>query len=281
MDRILRGASAELRVTLYSNGVATDATGTPTVRVERGDGTELVPSTPASKIEGETGVYGLALGLESTLELDSLTSTWDAVLDGANQAFVTHAEIVGGFLISVDDLRSTDGLDEESVDDLMAARTIAETALEDACRVAFVPRYRRVKLDGGGATDLLLPTPELRAVRSASVDGAALSADELADLVVYEEGVVYRSAGWPAGRRNIVLEVEHGYTFPPGRVDLAMKALVKHVLLDSPLSDRATSLTSHDGTTQVVVQAGVRGAVFSYPEANAVVQTYGGYGGVS
>ena len=86
------------------------------------------------------------------------------------------------------------------------------------CGVAFVPRWRVVTVDGAGDRDLSIPVAMVRTVRSAVVDGTALSAGETADLTVDGAArAVWQPDGhvWPHGRRNVVLGVEHGHTSPP------------------------------------------------------------------
>lgn len=153
-----------------------------------------------------------------------------------------------------------------------AARVMAESALEDACSVAFVPREFTVQVDGRGRCDLLLPIVRPLTISAATIDGTAVV---VGDVELYDDGRVYLERGWGAGRRNITLTGTHGYPSPPPRVARAAMLLAKRFLVDSPVSDRATSMTTEDGTTQFLVTAGVRQAVFDVPECNAVVELYG------
>ncbi len=153
-----------------------------------------------------------------------------------------------------------------------AARVMAESALEEACCVAFVPREFTVQVDGRGRCDLLLPIVRPLAISEATIDGTAVV---VGDIQLYDDGRVYLERGWSVGRRNIVLTGTHGYPAPPPRVARAAMLLAKRFLVDSPVSDRATSLTTEDGTTQFLVTAGVRQAVFDVPECNAIVEQYG------
>ncbi len=159
--------------------------------------------------------------------------------------------------------------------DIDAARQLAESALEDACGVAFVPREFTERIDGRGRTDLLLPVVRPLAVTAVTVDGSTLSVGDLAGLELYDDGRLYFESGWSAGRRNVVVTGTHGYAAVPPLVKRAALRLAKWALVDSPVSDRATSMTTEDGTTQFLVTAGVRQAVFDLPAANAVVELYG------
>lgn len=269
LQRVIRGAAADARLGL---GAAPTAA---TVTITRANGDVIV--TDGDATETADGA-SYPLSAVELADVDMLTAVW--TVDGETHR--TFVEVVGGFLVSLAALRKVDPLGdaaEYTDDDLERARLVAETALEDAAGVAFATRYRRLRLDGTGASDLLV-MPEVRRVRAASVDGTALTEDELDELVTYEdEGLVYRPDGWACGRRNVVLDVEHGYEFVPPRVAEAVKPLARHVLVDSPVDERAISTTNEDGLVQVFVQPGIRGAVFAYPEANAVVQQYG-YRGV-
>ena len=104
---------------------------------------------------------------------------------------------------------------------------------------------------------------------------------------LYDDGRLYLATGWSTGwsasspgaatrgRRNVVIKGTYGYPYPPPRVSRAALLLAKRFLVDLPVSDRATSLTTQDGTTQFLVTAGVRQAITDVPECNAVIREYG------
>lgn len=271
-DRALEDSTHTASVSFYEDGAIVDP-GAVTVKIEREDGTTLVAAGTATSGTG-AAARTYALTTTHTATLDRLTLTWTSATKGV---LVTYVEVVGGFLFSVADARALKPLDNTTtypLANVLVARTLAETALEDACSVAFVPRYGRDKFDGSGGVDILLP-PRITAVTSASVDGTGLTAAELADLELYRDGRLYHSSKWTEGRRNVEVKFTHGYPYPPPRVGRACLLLAKHFLVDSPISDRTTLLTNDDGTQQTFITAGVRQAVFSIPEANAVVQEYG------
>lgn len=159
--------------------------------------------------------------------------------------------------------------------DIEAMRVAVEDALEQACGIAFVTRDGQWTADGNGQTDLLLPFPRPSVVTACTVNGVALDAGELSSLVLYRDGRVYRAGRWPAGRGNVDITVQHGWLAVPGRVKRAAILGTKRFLVDSPISDRATSLTNDDGTVSFFVTAGVRDAIFDVPELNAVVEQFG------
>jgi hypothetical protein len=116
------------------------------------------------------------LAAAQTAQLDWLTATWDLTVDGQPQYASTRIEVVGGFLIGLGDLRNDRDLTNAasySTDALANARVYAEQELEQACGVAFVPRYTRdpVQLDRGG----VLLRPRVRALRRVSRAGARSS----------------------------------------------------------------------------------------------------------
>lgn len=161
-----------------------------------------------------------------------------------------------------------------------AMRTAVQDALENACGVAFTPRTVTEVFDGSGTTSLLLKWPRVTAVSAASVGGTALTASELTALKTYADGRVYNSNRWATGYGNVSITYTHGYATVPGRVKRAALLLTRRFLIDSPVSDRATSMTGQDGTTQFLVTAGVRNAIFDVPEANAIFLEYGMRAGV-
>lgn len=162
-----------------------------------------------------------------------------------------------------------------------AMRAAVEEALERACGVAFYPRtVLNERVDGNGTTQILLSWPLVSSVTAASVSGTPLTAAELAALVVYQDGRVYHPGSWVSGRGNVLVSYTHGYATVPGRVKRAALLLTRRFLIDSPVSDRATSMTGQDGTTQFLVTAGVRNAIFDVPEANAIFLEYGMRAGV-
>ncbi len=269
VQRVLVNTAATLTVGIDVDGEATDPSpDTATVTVTRADGTEIIADATADD-DGEGGFSHTVSVADNDL-VDVLTATWTTAL-GILQ---TTTEVVGGFLFTTAQARRLKPLDDEdkyTLQDLVDARTLAETALEDACHVAFVPRHFILRLDGRGRTDLLLPIVRPLTITAATVDGTAVDVD---DLELYDDGRVYRESSWGAGRRNIIIAGTHGYPIPPPRVAKAAMRLAKWALVDSPIPDRTSRLTTEDGTTEFVL-AGVKAAVFDLPECNAIVEQYG------
>jgi hypothetical protein len=263
-------------------GGLADPTAAPTLALVREDGSTVTP--PPTVDHDGTGVYSAAVPLVETAAATLLTARWTASLNAvAGQTIDADVEVTGGVLFGLAELRALDlKAAVFPTDQLARVRALAESALEDACGVAFVPRFARDRVSGNHqrgdvAGPLLLPRRRASAIRTVSVDGIALTSDELAELTLdTDTGELHRPGGWTRGVRNIEVAYEHGWPAPPPRVARAALKLAERVLVGdrSDLSDRATSLTN-DAGTQLLVVAGVRGMLFDVPECNVVVDAYG------
>jgi len=108
-------------------------------------------------------------------------------------------------------------------------------------------------------------------VRSASIDDADVS--PLSSIVALREGIGYLQTGWTGGYGNVTVAYEHGWTSPPLRIKRAALLLAKQWVLNSPIDDRATSVSNDDGTF-VLATPGLRGSVFGIPEVDAALESY-------
>lgn len=279
MDRIVVNRSATLAQTFYSDGVAVTPSGTPTVTVTRSDGSVVTTGAVAGT---GTGPYTVTIPASSNTLLDTLRAAWTATIGGQANTYVETVEVAGGYHFALADLRTFDAStgDNALADtvkyptaSLLAARTMAEQALEDACGTAFVPRFRRRTLDGTGTTLLYLGDANITGVRSASVAGTAYSAGDLAALVPGSDGTIYSANRWTAGTRNVVVGYEYGMAYSPPLVSRASMLLARWFLIKGPWDDRATSMSTEFGSFALVTP-GVRGAMFSIPEVNATVDMY-------
>lgn len=276
------GATIEWTVT----GADTGLVGTIGVRIiDAGTGTTTVARSTASCVElpAGSGVYTF-----TAITAPSTGGTYTLVADtgggtpiyAAEELLVSSSATAGSsdsVYFTVAEARAVPPLDNTTKypdADIEAVRQSVEEALEDACGVSFIQRTATDTLDGNAGTDIVLDRSRVSAVTAASIDGTALTASELADLAVYPDGTIYNPAGWTRGRRNVSITYTHGHATIPGRVKRAAIMLTRRYLVDSPVNDRATSLVNDDGTTQWLVTAGVRGALFDLPEVNAIVQQY-------
>lgn len=274
MQRVLKGQPSTLSV-----GRDTKPT-SGTVTITRDRDSVVLVSAGACDVEAERVTYSFAA--QSTVS--NLTAVF-TIVDAAGTSTVTvPVQVVGNRACSVSDVRRLKPLDDPNryPDELILnAITGLEVALEDACGVSFVPVERVNALhDGRGGSELVsryARPVSLSAVSwSDGVATTALTSTEISRIVIDEEaGVLIRNLyGWFPGRRNVKITGVFGYQVVPGMVRQAVALGVRQMLIDSRVDPRAQSVTSEDGTTALLVTAGVRGAVFSLPELNQVVNQY-------
>jgi hypothetical protein len=251
MDRILKNTGATLQLLNYdSNGaLANGAVGAMTATVTDSGGVAIagspftITNPPASG-----GTYLLALPAAGISQLDRYTVTWNFA-DGSKR--YTYFEVVGGFLFSVAELRST--YPE------LAANPPYTTALITAVREAveerfeevsgsFVRRGRRVTLSGNGLSSILLDM-DIRSVVSASVNSVALTSGELADVVVFPSGEIYRRTGsWASGVANISLLYEYGSDEPPEPIRRAAMMFARDLLVKTATDSEARAVVGFSDT---------------------------------
>lgn len=272
MNEVLAGAGGTVQLTFYdANGDPVDP-GAVTATVKDSAGVEIAGSP-----FGTTGTSTRSFTLPVTLAvLDVYSVTWN-VPDGSKR--YSAFEMVGGFVFTLADLRAFDAeLTEAAYSDarVRAAREYVQEVFEDesVTGVAFRPRGRRAKRDGTDTTDLVLPDPLPRSVVSAKVDDVALTAAELADLVLYRHGKVRRKSGrWSAGIGNVEVFYEHGHAERPAPINEAALRLARHVLVRSGMaSDRATVQFTEIGAFRLSVAG--RDGWTGLPEVDAVLKQY-------
>lgn len=269
MDRIAQNVSSTLSQTFYVNGVATDPVpDTATVTITRDDGTAIVTGAATSQGAGP-GEFTYTLSPAQTATLDILTVAWTATIAGFAQTVTDTVEVVGGFLFSLAQARALPPLNDTTTyptSKIAEYRTLAEQAFEDACGVAFVPRYRRQTFYSHTARSSVSLSPQVRVFRSAESDGTTLVAT---DVDLDPVGVAYY--GW-SGQGSIAYE--HGYDRPPEPVSRAVLLLAKTWLVKGPLDDRTTQMATEDGPINIAVP-GLRGSYFGIPSVDAAVEQYG------
>lgn len=253
--RVARTAKAVLEHTFYVGEDPTDSTATVAVAVVDANGTTV---TSGNATNVSTGVYEFVLPAQASLM--EMTASWTAVIDSATVVEDDQVEIVGGFFFPLAAGRAQDSSLASNLKytrrDLEITRTEVEQECERICAQAFVPRYRRVVLDGTGTRELLLPDPNVRrivAVRVAPrVDGTftALTSGQLAALVERDR-VLYRTDGnyWTEGLANVIVEYEHGLSAPPTDLVRAAKQRLRHRMNfeKTGVPDRAVSFQVADG----------------------------------
>jgi hypothetical protein len=254
--RILRTAQVTLSHTFFVDETATDASGPVTYAFKRLDGTSVASGTAAHP--GSPGVYTAVLPGQA--ELDTITLDWTGTIGGAAVTVRDFVEIVGGFLFGLAEARAMRpplSATTYPAATLAARRIEVEQECEAICRKAFVPRFARYLLDGSGTDELVLPDMQVRAVRSAKVavraggTFIALSVDQVAAVAPDASGVLVRDDGdvWPRGRKNVLVEYEHGLDYPPEEVRTAAMLRLRSRLGmgNTGVPDRAISFTVAEG----------------------------------
>jgi hypothetical protein len=134
---------------------------------------------------------------------------------------------------------------------LAADRTFAEQWFEAAAHVAYIPREITETLTGHGRRRLFLSArAEVGPVWTVEIDGVALDAGALADLVVRRYGVVERAATWPKDA-TIEITYTHGYDEPVELAKQAVMMLTAEKAKPSTIPARATSLSTDVGNYRI------------------------------
>lgn len=292
--RVPRTAAALLPHTFYIGESATDSSTTVTVAVTDATGAS-VASGNATSVGAGTGEYTFLLPAQPQLAM--LTAAWTATIGGVTIVETDTVEICGGFLFGLVEGRDSDDTLADSnkftTEKLVTARQETEEECELICGQAWVPRYRRVTLDGTGTRDLVLPDGGdmlvsgmllrgVRTIRSAKVAPrvgqtfVALSPTELAALTVRPDGTLRRTDGnaWYEGDSNVVIEYEYGQDGPPEPLKrVAMLRFRSRLNLNrSGVPERAISFTAVEGGTYRIDLPGELKT--GLPEVDAVYSRY-------
>jgi len=283
LTRVARTARALLDHAFYDLDGETPlaATGDVTVAVVDANGATVTTGTATA---GADGTYTWTLPAQA--QLAELRVSWTAVLDGTTVVEVDQVEVVGGFYFTVaegrDKYQATRNSAQYTTADVLARRTEVEIECERICARAFVPRYRRVVLNGSGTTELVLPDPHVRTIRSVRMAPRAdrtFTAFTTAQLAALHEGgdrVLRRLDGerWTEGYGNVVVEYEHGLDAPPPDLVDAVKTRLRDRLTDptSRTSDRAVSYRSVTGGDYKLATA--TEFTTGLPDVDAVYERY-------
>lgn len=260
-QRILKSSPGTLRLTVTdSSGAALDPDGNAvTLGVVRdSDGSAVVaPGTDA--VRESQGVYRHTLAPQSLLGV--LEAEWSFELSDEASTATTHAEVVGGHLFTVADLRAFHPSLANAVKYPPAAveeaREQVTEEFEDVLDRSPVPRCRKQVLSGAGRPALLLDRPDLITVRSVRVYSDAdtytdFTEAELADLRFDPLGRVQRVSGaWFAhGSGNVEVVYEYGMqSVPVGMRRLAMQR-AKFILMQERTGGVTEPRPSEDGAAQ-------------------------------
>jgi hypothetical protein len=247
------------RASFYSSGALTDldgpAGGTCTVAVTLPDGSPGPASGTVSHVS--TGIYSFELAGPADPTVYDIA--WSGEIGGKPVQVDTQAEALGELLFNLGDLRelrvgngkpfAATAVPNFTDEQLQEARTATLEEFQQILWHAPVPRYARTVAQGDGSKALRLPHYKVQRVLAASIDGTALSADELADLYVDDRWVVRKTLGvWPATEGSVTVSYVHGWERVEG--DGSNIAMLRAAMRLIPgLADAASSVTTPDGTS--------------------------------
>jgi hypothetical protein len=201
------------------------------------------------------GVYSAALTTTHTSQLDRLKVTWGGTAGSLAQSYVTELEVVGAHLVSITEMRDERGLDNTTSVPLALLRRVRDKwsqQIEDACGVAFSPRYKRDVLRGDGTSVLALSKIRPLSIIAVTIDGVSQTTTNFSlhdsGLIEYEASVFPRPSG--AGP-NVVVTYEHGFPACPEDVKHELLKAVRQEVLryTKDLPTDAISQAFPDGPT--------------------------------
>lgn len=272
-----------------------------TLTIRDGAGASIYTGTPTL----HSGHVDSSIPVATLPQLDTYTFEYTAVIEPHNQsvAWTDTIELVGGYLFEIADLRAQDraftDVTKFPTDALRQIRTWVEDVIEGprAAQIAFVPRGRRVKLDGNSPDytrgwlpmmygqdyrTLLAPDYAVRKIHSGSVNGNAFTQTDI-DEIGISDNQLWRSSGvhwpaWPFGHQNVELHYEHGLDRPPGAITRAALILAREYLIKSDLPGRATATSIGDQMFRLTIAG--RDGLTGIPDVDAAIKNHGraGYG---
>lgn len=264
-QQIVQGAAATLSITVYADGVLADP-GVTTVTIARLDGSAV--ATDAATTGTGAAAREYALTAAETAALDVLAVTWQTANHGVLRQVV---EIVGGVLFTIRQARAHDSAALASntaytTADIEQARDRITDDFARICGVSFVPRLRRVVVDG--ATELLLPDPRVSAVRSIEAlddDGVTWAVEPEAARVVGGGRVTRPGRAFSRGAGRYRVIYEHGWDVVPEPIRLAALTVLRYTLVPDNVGQRTTSLTNEFGSTAFATAGRLFNSLSAYP----------------
>lgn len=279
MDRILRASGASVSMQFYDANADPADPGTVTADVTDSAGVAVAGLTGAATTGTTTAPRVLAIPASLTT-LDHYFVRWNMA---GGQYRESDFELVGAFLFAIKELQTFEPLlADETAYPLDLVRDVRQ-AVEDTFESeqvtgrAFRPRGRRVILDGNDSQRIRVPDVDIRSIVSASIDGVALTAPEIADIRFSPRiGRLTRwSLGsWTWGSDNVSILYEYGMRQTPDDVRIAAMRAAREELLGSALDihDRATAAFTDAGAFRITLAG--RDGTTGLPKVDAVLERY-------
>ena len=292
MDRFKQVAAGSYAIsvaTALEDGTTPTVT-SPSVAITDGAGVAVTSGTPTYA----NGLLTFSVSAALLTNLDTYHCAWTGTQSAAAASWSSDFELQGNYICEIVDIRNSDRAFTDAVKYplalLRSVRSAAQDMLHRAARVSFVPRGRRVVVDGSapdffrGYTPLLygqdtrklmLPDVAVTRLYSGTMNGVDLTVDDLSTITV-DDCLLYRSAmypPWPFGRQNISLHYVHGLTTVPGPIARAAVILCREYLVGTDLPGRATATSIGDQMFRLTI-AGRDGAT-GLPEVDSAVDQFG------
>jgi len=282
MFRATLNNDTKLYRTFYSGSQPTDidASGVPTVAVERADGTAL--AAPTATDEVTPGEYSITLTAATyTDAIDRLKVTWSGTVDGLAMEEVQYVDVVGSRYFTLGQLRSMEGLSStQKYSDLYLARVRdeVEVAFEAYCEQSFVRKHARDVYDSiefNGTYGIFTRSTPVSELLSVVLDGVA---ETLADnWSVSESGQVRADSFDPTANslgQDLVISYVQGWEQPPADLQrIALRYARQLAVINvSTVPDRARLMQSEFGL--FVLDAPGPDKATGIPEVDEVLNRY-------
>jgi hypothetical protein len=181
--------------------------------------------------------------------------------------FTTTTEVVGNFYATPAEVRAMDMISGEAstfpAADLVGAINYATAVIDDFCGASFVQRYQRDVLNGTNSQVIRVTQLFPETLLAASIDGTALTAGEISDTALFEDGTMMRKSGvwtYTTPGNKVIIDYEHGLAATaPEDIRWAARTLARYHLLEqvSRIPDRAISVQSEFGQIQLSQPGGL------------------------
>jgi len=282
MFRATLNNDTKLYRTFYSGSQPTDidASGVPTVAVERADGTAL--AAPTATDEVTPGEYSITLTAATyTDAIDRLKITWSGTVDGLAMEEVQYVDVVGSRYFTLGQLRSMEGLSStQKYSDLYLARVRdeVEVAFEAYCEQSFVRKHARDVYDSiefNGTHGIFTRSTPVSELLSVVLDGVA---ETLAgNWSVSESGQVRADSFDPTANslgQDLVISYVQGWEQPPADLQrIALRYARQLAVINvSTVPDRARLMQSEFGL--FVLDAPGPDKATGIPEVDEVLNRY-------